>query len=299
VRILHNSAVTGIVCRQGTDVPVSGVSLADGSVIAAEKVIIATGGMSYPKTGSTGDGYALAQQCGHTVVPLSAGLTALESDEKFIKELQGLSLKDIVISVMVNGKIKAAEHGDILFTHFGVSGPRVLVLSGIVVDALTGGNIVELSLNLRPEYSGETFDRYLQYAFESCGPKTIAQYLRDALPASFAPVFQQRYAGAPAKKCSETGSAERKKISAGFTDFRIHITQPRPIEEATITRGGIALKEINPQTMESRLVKGLFFCGEIMDLAGITGGYNLQEAFSTGFLAGESAAAPIVVPADI
>lgn len=290
VRILYNKAVTDTVCRPGKNAAVEGVRCADGSVFAAGKVIISTGGMSYPKTGSTGDGYMLAKKCGHAVVPLSPGLTALESDESFIQELQGLTLKDIGISVLVNGKVKASDKGDILFTHFGVSGPRVLVLSGIVVDALAGGSIVELSLNLRPAYRTEECDRLLQKDFESCGPKTVSRYLKDALPASLAPVFEERCVSAPGKKCSMISRAERHKIIACITDFRIHITKPRPIEEATVTRGGIALGEINPQTMESRLVKGLYFCGEVIDIDGITGGYNLQEAFSTGYLAGESAA---------
>jgi predicted Rossmann fold flavoprotein len=288
VRIIHNAAVTGIIVEPGEGAAVRGVRLADGTALEASAVIVSTGGMSYPKTGSTGDGYLLARQCGHTVTPLSAGLTALESDDDFIKALQGLTLKDIVISVMVDGKKKASEKGDILFTHFGVSGPKVLILSGGVVDALSAGGTVELSLNLRPGFSLEEYDRHLQKEFESAGPKTIPQYLRDALPASFAPVFEHCCAPPQVRKCALCGSAERKKISACFTDFRIHITKPRPIEEATITRGGVSLKEINPQTMESRLVKRLFFCGEVLDIDGITGGYNLQEAFSTGYLAGES-----------
>lgn len=290
VYILHNSAVTDIVVTPGDDPAARGVTLAGGRALEAEKVIIATGGLSYPKTGSTGDGYALARQCGHAVAPLSPGITALESDETFIKDLQGLTLKDIIISVLLDGKPVASRRGDILFTHFGVSGPTLLVLSGVAVDALAGGR-VDIALNLKPGYTFDDYSRYLQRVFESCGPKTVARYLQEALPASLAPVFLRRCASDPGKKCGMVNSAERKKMAAYFTDFRIHITKPRPIEEATITRGGIALAEIGPRTMESRLVRGLYVCGEVIDIAGITGGYNLQAAFSTGYLAGESAAA--------
>lgn len=289
VHILHNTKVIDIFCQETGNATVKGVALADGRILESEKVIISTGGISYPKTGSTGDGYLLAKRCGHTIVPLTPGLTALESDESFIHELQGLTLKNIVISVLLNGNAKVSQKGDILFTHFGVSGPTVLIESGVAVDALAGGNKVELSLNLRSEYSVEEWDRQLRKEIESCGAKTISQYFKDMLPTSFAPVFERRCSIASAKKCSMISSAERKRIATCFTDFRIQITKPRPIEEATITRGGITLKEINPQTMESLLVKGLYFCGEIIDVAGITGGYNLQEAFSTGYLAGESA----------
>jgi predicted Rossmann fold flavoprotein len=256
----------------------------------AGKVIVAAGGMSYPKTGSSGDGYKLARQCGHSIVPLTPGLVALESDEPFLQELQGITLKDISLSVLVDGKKKVSERGDILFTHFGVSGPTVLILSGIVIDALTAGSPVALSLQLRPADTAQELDNILQREFESCGTITLSQYLKAALPKSFALLFERRCAIEPGKRCSKISREERKRIVLGFADFRITITKPRPIEEATITRGGVSLKEINPRTMESRIVHGLFFCGEMIDVDGMTGGYNLQAAFSTGYLAGESAA---------
>jgi len=250
--------------------------------IEAKKIIIATGGKSYPATGSTGDGYKIAKQAGHTIVPLSPGLSALISNNFFIKELQGLTLKDIAISVIIDGKKKYEEKGDILFTHFGVSGPIVLNLSGTIIDALANKNKVEISLNLRPDFSPQDF--------ASFGSKTVSQYFKKNLPASLSALFEKLCSKTSNKKCSIVTREERKIIAAYLTDFRITIIRSRPIEEATITRGGVSLKEINPQTMESRLVKGLYFCGEMINLAGITGGYNLQEAFSTGYLAGESAA---------
>jgi len=289
VRILHNTVVTNIIFRSGEGLRADGVRCADQSVLVAGKVIVAAGGMSYPKTGSSGDGYKLARQCGHSIVPLTPGLVALESDEPFLQELQGITLKDISLSVLVDGKKKASEKGDILFTHFGVSGPTVLNLSGIVIDALAAGSPVALSLHLRP-CTAQELDPILQREFESCGTMTLSQYLKDALPKSFALFFERRCAIEPGKRCSKISREERKRIVLCFTGFRITMTKPRPIEEATITRGGVSLEEINPQTMESRIVHGLFFCGEMIDVDGMTGGYNLQAAFSTGYLAGESTA---------
>ena len=278
------------------DGAIEGVELQDGSVIRGEKVIIATGGMSYPKTGSTGDGYAWAKQCGHGIVPLRPGLTALESDEPFIKELQGLTLQNITIAVAADGKKSAAEKGELLFTHFGVSGPKLLVMSGAAVDALDSGLRVELSVNLKPELRPEELTASIQAYFSGNGARQFSSYVKETLPGSLAPVFERRCGIDRARQCATITGAERKKIAELLSDFRIHITRPRPLREATVTRGGVELAEINPQTMESRLVPGLYFCGEVLDLDGITGGYNLQEAFSTGYLAGQSAAAPGTTP---
>ncbi len=287
VQVWPNLAVNRIICQ---DRQVTGLETADGRIITCGQVIMATGGMSYPKTGSSGDGYQLARHCGHTITTLKPGLIPLESDEKFILELPGLTLKHILISVMIDGKVKASAQGDLLFTHFGVSGPTVLILSGLAVDALEKGKTVELSLHLLPEYSDADFEQYLQEEWDRRGAKTFASYVQDILPDSLAPVFVRRCGILPGKKCSIITREERKIIARCFTDFRIHITSPRPIAEATVTRGGVALKEIDPQAMESRKVKGLYFCGEMIDLDGLTGGYNLQEAFSTGYLAGMKAA---------
>ena len=288
VFIIHNSVVSELLLSQDSKT-VAGIKLQNGETYATKNVIIATGGLSYPKTGSTGDGYALAKQCGHTIIPTRAALVPLESDEGFIKELQGITLKDLVITLMVEGKTIASEQGDLLFTHFGVSGPKVLILSGKAVDALAEGNKAELSLNFKHQHNTEELERILQTQWLSCGNKTFRNFLNDSFPESFAEVFEERCGMKNGIKCSAINRDDRKRIAKQFTDFRIQITKPRPIEEATITGGGVNLSELNPQTMESKLVKGLYFCGEVIDLDGITGGYNLQEAFSTGYLAGESA----------
>ncbi|MFH1826006.1 MAG: NAD(P)/FAD-dependent oxidoreductase [bacterium] len=295
VHILHNTTCPTIHYGPEKKESIKGVTLSDNSTKTTANLIIATGGKSYPATGSTGDGYEMAKQSRHTIVPLSPGLSALESNYSYIKELQGLTLKNIAISVIVDDKKKCEENGGILFTHFGVSGPNILNLSGKVIDALANNGKVELSLNLRPDYSTREFDAILQKEFIVFGPRTVAQYFKKTLPASLSLVFEKLGSSTSNKQCSMVCREERKTIAALFTDLRIPIIGARPIEKATITRGGVSLKEINPQTMESRRVKGLYFCGELIDLAGITGGYNLQEAFSTGYLAGESAAERISV----
>jgi len=279
---------TALLLRGGA---IEGVQLSDGRELRCGKAIVATGGLSYPGTGCTGDGYALARQCGHTVTPLRPGLTALESDEPFIKDLQGLVLQDISLTILVNGKRAAAGRGELLFTHFGVSGPRLLVLSGAASDALAvSGSKVELSLNLKPDLTEAALTAAIQEYFAANGAKMFASYLKAVLPASLAPVFERRCGVQREKKCAAVTGAERGRIAGMLGDFRIRITKTRPIEEATVTRGGVSLKEVDPRTLESRLQPGLYFCGEVLDLDGITGGYNLQEAFSTGYLAGQSAA---------
>ncbi|OGS15251.1 MAG: hypothetical protein A2234_00095 [Elusimicrobia bacterium RIFOXYA2_FULL_58_8] len=290
VRVACGLAAAGLLPRDSAGL--GGVRLSDGSLVRAKKIIIATGGMSYPKTGSTGDGYAWARQCGHSIIPLRPGLTALESNEHFIKDLQGLTLQNIVITILINGRKAAAEKGDLLFTHFGVSGPKLLVMSAIAVDALREpGARVELSLNLTPKLAPGDLPGAIQRYFSANGAKMFASYLKEILPGSLAPVFERRCGIDRTRQCAAITGAERKRIAEMLGGFIINITRPRPLQEATVTRGGVSLAEVDPQTMESRLMPGLYFCGEVLDLDGITGGYNLQEAFSTGYLAGQSAAA--------
>jgi predicted Rossmann fold flavoprotein len=279
--------VSSLLLRGGA---IEGVEFSDGRRAPCGKVIVATGGMSYPRTGSTGDGYELAAACGHTIVAPRPGLTALESDEPFIKDLQGLVLQDIKLTIFADGKAAAEGRGELLFTHFGVSGPRLLIMSGAAVDALAEGKKTELSLNLRPDLNHEAVTAEVQAYFAANGAKMFASYARAALPASLAPVFERRCGIERERKCASITGAERARVAQLLRDFRLRLTRPRPLAEATVTRGGVNLKEVDPQTMESRLQPGLYFCGEVLDLDGITGGYNLQEAFSTGYLAGQSAA---------
>ncbi len=218
VRLLHNTAVTNMILQSGESLRAGGVRCGDRGVLNAGKVIVAAGGMSYPKTGSSGDGYTLARQCGHSIVPLTPGLVALESDEPFLQEVQGITLKDISVSVFVDGKKKVSEKGDILFTHFGVSGPTVLILSGIVIDALASGRSVALSLHLRPAHTARELAPLLQREFESSGTLTLSQYLKRALPKSLALLFERRCAVDPGQRCSKISREERDRASCVYAD---------------------------------------------------------------------------------
>lgn len=289
VRILHNSDVDEIIFSDNESKKISGVKLTSGAIFPAKTIIIATGGLSYPQTGSSGAGYKLAKQCGHTITPLLPGLVPLESNASFIKEVQGLTLRSVKISLLVDGENIFSQLGDLLFTHFGVSGPTVLVLSQLAVKALSESKIVKLSINLKPQYANE-FHLQLQSELTSAGQRSLRQYLEIVLPRTLSPVISAMCVELNNKLCATLNKTDLKKVATLFTDFTIPITKTRPIEEATITCGGVSLNEINPQTMQSKINNDLFFCGEVIDLAGITGGYNLQEAFSTGFLAGASAA---------
>jgi len=288
VRLTHNCDVKEIILSKDKKTA-AGIRLADGEELAASSIIIATGGLSYPKTGSNGNGYTFAKQCGHKVASLRPALVPLESDDPFIKGLQGVTLKDVHLTLVIDKQKACSQYGDILFTHFGVSGPKVLILSGEAADALAEDRNVELSINFRAQYNAQELDKILQTHWVSYGNKTFRSYVRDAFPESFAKVFEEACGVKEGAKCCMISRQERGRISEKFTDFRVHITKTRPIEEATITRGGVNLNELDPQTMRSRIIDNLYFCGEVIDLDGITGGYNLQEAFSTGYLAGESA----------
>lgn len=265
---------------------VAGVRVAgrDG-MIAAKKVILATGGLSYPATGSTGDGYAMAAALGHTIVPPRPSLVPLETVERFPKELQGLSLENVRATALSNGKRIASEFGDMIFTHFGVSGPIVLRLSGAVVERLVRKERVELAIDLKPALDPKKLEARLIREFAGGGAKGLRTVMKNLLPRALIPVFLERSGIPGEKKCAEITAGERRALAALLKDFRLQVKRARPIAEAIITRGGVDLKEIDPRTMESKRVKGLFFCGEIIDIDGTTGGYNLQAAFSTAYLA--------------
>ncbi len=258
--------------------------------LPAHAVIITTGGLSYPLTGSTGDGYRLARAAGHTIVTPRPALAPLETVGDWASRLQGLSLKNVTVSLWVNGKKQDSEFGEILFTHFGVSGPVILTLSGQAVDALHGGKQVELSIDLKPALDNEKLDARLLRDFDNNPKKQAANLLRELLPSSLIPLCLD-ITGIPADRTANQVTAkDRRKLRLWLKDFRLAVTGHRPISEAIVTAGGVSLKEVNPKTMESRLVKGLYFAGEVLDIHADTGGFNLQAAFSTGYLAGISAA---------
>ncbi|MBN1824371.1 MAG: NAD(P)/FAD-dependent oxidoreductase [Endomicrobiales bacterium] len=288
--VLKSKVKKLLVSGGGSGRKVEGVLVETGERIPAKRVIVATGGLSYPLTGSTGDGYGFARELGHTVTCLRPALVPLETEESFVRELQGLALKNVEAELLCEGKTVGTEFGEMLFTHFGVSGPIILTLSGKAVELTERGKNPCVSVNLKPALSKEQLHARLQREFDSFGLKSYQNILKTLLPKSLIPVFV-KLSGIPAdKKGNQITKSDREKIYGLLTGFKLNVKRARPIEEAIVTAGGVSLKEVDPYTMESRLIKGLYFCGEVLDIDGVTGGYNLQAAFSTGYLAGESAA---------
>ena len=270
---------------------ITGAVTADGQKFAADAVILAAGGSSYPGTGSDGSGVKLAKALGHTIVPLAPSLVPLESDSPYIAGLQGLSLRNIEGTVYADGKKIGSEFGEMLFTHFGVSGPIILSLSKCVAEAFArGAQEVELAIDLKPALDKDKLDARLQRDFTQYSRKQMPNGMKDLLPQRLiAPVLDQAFIDEE-KFVNQLSRAERRRLVDVLKAFTVPITGTRSIAEAIVTAGGVSLKEIDPKTMESKLIRGLFFAGEVMDIDGYTGGYNLQAAFSTGYAAGTFAA---------
>lgn len=264
---------------------ISGV-MTDKGEFAAYKVILATGGMSYPVTGSTGDGYKLAEKLGHTITPLKPSLVPIETEEN-CAEMMGLSLKNSVLSVRDNFKNKVvfSELGEMIFTHFGVSGPLVLSASSRMSD-IKDGNYT-LSIDLKPALSAEQLDSRIQRDFLERKNMQLDNALRKLLPEKIILPLLKKCGIDPEKQCNSVTREERLTLVKAVKGFTLTPTAYRPISEAIITDGGVSVKEINPKTMESKIVGGLHFAGEIIDVTGFTGGFNLQIAFSTGYAAAQ------------
>jgi predicted Rossmann fold flavoprotein len=261
-----------------------------GQVYRADGVIVATGGASYPGTGSTGDGYRLAQSVGHAIVPIRPALVPLETAGDVAARLQGLSLRNVTVQVWVNGKKQAEAFGEMLFTHFGVSGPIILSLSRQVVDALRQGRRVTLSMDLKPALDEHKLDARLLRDLDAHGKQQFRTLLKGLLPKKLIPVCMDLTSIPPDKAGHQITAQERKRLRTWLKDFRLEVTGHRSLAEAIITAGGVDTHEVDPRTMASRLVEGLYFAGEVLDVDADTGGYNLQAAFSTGWVAGRSAA---------
>ncbi|MBO5210367.1 MAG: NAD(P)/FAD-dependent oxidoreductase [Clostridia bacterium] len=263
-----------------------GVKLANGEVLPADSVVIATGGVSYPVTGSTGDGYRFAKTLGHTVTEVAGSLVPLNCHEGFCTHLSGLTLKNVTLSLFENGKKKPAysEMGEMLFTHFGISGPLVLSASAYVRQ----GKEYIVLIDLKPALSMEMLDSRILRDFSELQNKDFINSLDGLLPKSLIPVVVKLSGIERDKKVNQISREERMRLCEVIKKLPLHITGLRPVEEAIITRGGVSVKEINPATMESKLITGLFFAGEVIDVDAFTGGFNLQIAFSTGFLAGQN-----------
>lgn len=282
--IRYDSTVESIDVSEGA---VSGVKLKNGRFIEASSVVLATGGASYPVTGSTGDGYKMARQLGHSVTELKPSLVPLLANEEWVSKLQGLSLKNISISILDKKKKKIYEDfGEMLFTHFGVSGPVILSASRHIMQY--GYKDVYLSIDLKPALSDETLDARIQRDFEKYSRKQFKNSLDDLLPQKLIPVIIGLSGIHEDKPVNQITKMERRKLVELLKGLTLEICGSRPISEAIVTAGGISTDEINPSTMESKLVKGLYFAGEVIDVDGYTGGFNLTIAFSTGYLAGSN-----------
>jgi len=269
-----------------------GVVTADGREWPADAVIIATGGASYPGTGSSGDGYRIAAALGHAVTPLRPSLVPLEVAEDWVVDLQGLTLKNVAVTAVSGGRKLAEEFGELLFTHFGLSGPVILSLSNPVAAALRrspGGEIL-IVINLKPALNADVLDKRLQRDFAKFARKQFKNSLGELLPARLVPVIVDLSHIDPDKPVHQITREERVRLAGLLQQLTFTVTGTRPLAEAIVTAGGVSTKEINPATMASRLISGLYFAGEVIDVDGYTGGFNLQAAFSTGYVAGRAAA---------
>lgn len=282
VEVCLNTEVKEILIQDGA---AKGVVLADGKKCLADKVIVATGGLSYKTTGSTGDGMRWAKQMGHTVVDCTPSLVPFNIKEDWTRELQGLALKNVSVSVY-NGKKKLYEDfGEMLFTHFGVSGPMILSASGSIKPSLFKEELT-LYIDLKPAIDQEKLDKRILKMFEEAINKQFKNSINKLLPAKMIPVIIELSGIDPDKKVNEISKEERQGLVKLLKQLPCTVVGLRDWNEAIITKGGISVKEINPSTMESKLINGLYFCGETLDLDALTGGYNLQIAWSTGYLAG-------------
>jgi predicted Rossmann fold flavoprotein len=281
VTVRLNARVDEIVIRENA---ICGVKVG-GEELACDAVVVATGGVSYPQTGSTGDGYAFARAAGHMVVDPVASLVPLETVETWPRALAGLTLKNVTLSANVNGKEVFSELGELLFTHFGVSGPLVLSLSGVIAGSAKG---TQLWIDLKPALSREQLDARILRDLQAGARQQIKTALHALLPARLLETVLELAQIDGAKPVGEFSKALRIRLVETLKALPLTISAARGLNEAVITRGGVSTREVNASTMESKRVKGLYFAGEVLDLDATTGGYNLQIAWSTGALAGDS-----------
>lgn len=286
VEVLLHTKVTEILSKDGK---ITGVRLKNGEKRTADAIILATGGKSYSSTGSTGDGFVFAEQLGHKIeepVPSLVPMTVLED---YCMQMQGLSLRNVQATIREGGKVFFEEFGEMLFTHFGVSGPLMLSASSVVNDRLRKKNL-SLTIDLKPALSEEQLDARILRDFEKNKNRQFKNSVKGLLPTKMIPVVISLSGIDPEKKINGITKQERKKLVECIKAFPLTLTGLRGFNEAIITRGGVSVKQVDPSTMESKLVKGLYFAGEILDVDAYTGGFNLQIAWSTGYLAGSSIA---------
>jgi predicted Rossmann fold flavoprotein len=277
--VLLNSRVSHVYMEDNTFM----VVLTTGEKMQFDRLVIATGGASYPATGSEGDGYKMARAFGHTVTELKPSLVPIELEEPWLKDLMGLSLKNVTLRAYSDKKLIHEEFGEMIFTHFGISGPIVLTMSNHI-NRLKNKPV--LTLDLKPALDDETLDNRLLRDFQEYKNKQLKNALNDLLPQKLIPLIIQVSGIYPEKTVHQITREERSKLLEAIKAFPLQFKGFRPLDEAIVTSGGIKVQEVNPSTMESRIVPGLFFAGEIIDIDALTGGYNLQIAYSTGYLAG-------------
>ena len=285
VAVSLHTEVRELLCEQDK---VCGVLLTNGKKMKADAVIVATGGISYPSTGSTGDGYRFAKETGHRVTELLPSLVPMEVRQWYAKELQGLSLRNIEICITDGKKKLYEEFGEMLFTHYGVTGPVILSASSVVGKTLRKKELT-LHIDLKPALSEEQLDKRILREFDANHNKQYKNSIDSLFPAKLKPVMIELSEIEPEKKVNEITKEERQRLVHLIKDFTMTLTGLRSYNEAIITKGGVSVKEIDPGTMESKKMKGLYFAGEVLDLDAVTGGYNLQIAWSTGYLAGINA----------
>ncbi len=286
VRVAQAARVEDLLIAAGR---IHGV-VCNGKEMKSDAVILTTGGASYPATGSTGDGYALAGTAGHTIVPIRPALVPLETAGDTAGRMEGLNLRNIQVRMYINGKKRGQAFGELVFTRFGLTGPVVLTLSSLAVDALRNGDRVEVSIDLKPALDEQKLDARLLRDFAGRGGEELQSVLRGVLPREMVPVCLEQAGLDPGRAAGQVRAKERGTLRRWLKDFRLEVVGCRPFEEAIITAGGVDVREVDPRTMESRITGGLYFAGELLDIQADTGGYNLQAAFSTGWLAGSSAA---------
>ncbi|MCI8490973.1 MAG: NAD(P)/FAD-dependent oxidoreductase [Lachnospiraceae bacterium] len=284
VKVRLYTRAEGILTEEGH---CTGICLSGGTVEDADAVILATGGFSYQSTGSTGDGYRFAEECGHNITEIEPSLVPFTTKEAYILQLQGLSLKNVRVTIKQGKKTLFEEFGEMLFTHFGVSGPLILSASSIVGKKLKKQELF-MSIDLKPALSAEQLDRRLLRDFEENRNRQFKNAVQGLLPSKLLPVLIELSGISPEKKVNELTREERSRLTALLKAFPVTLVGMRGFHEAIITRGGVSVKEVNPSTMESKLVSDLYFAGEVLDLDAMTGGFNLQIAWSTGYLAGSS-----------
>ena len=285
VKIFTNSEVSKIICKNKK---IETVILKNGNAFCANKYILATGGKSYPLTGSTGDGYVFAKSLGHSISKIQPALVPIVLKSQYLKQLNKLKLKNVEVSVIANSNKIKSYFGEMEFTIFGATGPIILTMSSLIYDLINKNNTVKLSINLKPSLDNKILDARLVRELNKFGNMPLRNMLKTLIPQQLIDVFMKENKFKYTELCSNINKEKRQKILNGLTNFVFDIICTRPIEEAIITKGGICLNEVEQNTMKSKLIDNLYFCGEILDIDGPTGGFNLQAAFSTAYLVSET-----------